>query len=250
VKQGKARPAVEAFGSESGMVQQVKQSPLKAVVFDFDGVILESVDVKTEAFRRLFQDYPDQMDRIVEFHRHNTGLSRYEKFRIIYRDFLKKPLCDKEVKELDRAFSELVVGEVISCPFVPGAQEFLDYTACHWPLFVVSGTPHDELRAIVQARGLAGYFRQVLGSPNGKEVLLSEVVRGNGLDSSGVVFIGDSLVDLRAADAVGVFFIGRAHKVECNPFPESVAQVVIDLRDLMCRWPRIMAQLSQQRVSR
>ncbi|GAF78578.1 unnamed protein product, partial [marine sediment metagenome] len=33
---------------------------IKAIIFDFDGVIVESSDIKTEAFRELFQDYPQK----------------------------------------------------------------------------------------------------------------------------------------------------------------------------------------------
>lgn len=247
MKPGTARRVIG--GAAPGTAQRAGPTALKAVILDFDGVILESVEIKTEGFRRLFQDYPDHLERIVQLHRANTGLSRYEKFRIIYRDFLKKPLSDGEITHLDRAFSELVLTEVLSCPFVPGAQEFLAHAAGHWPLFVVSGTPHDELCEIVQRRGLARYFRQVYGSPRSKKVLLREILRVNGMGSRELVFIGDGLADLHAAEAVRIPLIGRVCKGERNPFPVSVRWVVSDLRDLLCRWPLIVAELSEKKVS-
>ena len=219
-------------------------STLKAVILDFDGVILESVDIKTRAFHLLFQDRPDQIERIVQLHRDNTGLSRYEKFRIIYLDYLKKPLSEKEVSRLDRAYSNLVVAEVLSCPFVPGAQEFLAHAVGRWPLFVVSGTPHDELREIVQLRGLGRYFHRVYGSPRSKETLLREILAENGWCSKNLVFVGDGLADLHAADAAGIPFVGRVCKGESNPFPASVRSIVSDLQDLLSRWPTIVADLS------
>jgi beta-phosphoglucomutase-like phosphatase (HAD superfamily) len=54
---------------------------IETIIFDFDGVILESVTVKTEAFRELFSSEPDCPDEIVEFHKRNGGMSRYDKFR-------------------------------------------------------------------------------------------------------------------------------------------------------------------------
>ena len=56
---------------------------IKAIIFDFDGVICESVNVKTIAFKKLFADYPEHQDRIVEYHLVNGGISRYEKLRIL-----------------------------------------------------------------------------------------------------------------------------------------------------------------------
>lgn len=77
----------------------------KAIVFDFDGVILESMDVKTRAFRDLFEDYPEHNDEIVRFHLDNGGMSRFEKFRIIYRDILSLPLSESEFERLSTKFS-------------------------------------------------------------------------------------------------------------------------------------------------
>jgi len=57
---------------------------VKAIIFDFDGVILESVGVKKEAFRRLFQYYPEKVDEIVNYHMQQGGLSRYRKFQHIF----------------------------------------------------------------------------------------------------------------------------------------------------------------------
>ena len=63
---------------------------LKAIFFDFDGVIVESAGIKTEAFRKLFSNYPDQVDEIVDYHKANAGISRYDKFDYIYEKILKQ----------------------------------------------------------------------------------------------------------------------------------------------------------------
>lgn len=219
-------------------------SRLKAVVFDFDGVILESVDIKTRAFRILFQDHGAHLKRIVQLHRDNAGLSRYEKFQIIYRDFLKRPLPDEEVRRLDRAFSGLVVAEILACPLVPGAQEFLSHAVLQWPLFVVSGTPQAELLEIVRRRGLDRYFRRVYGSPRSKEVLLHEILTDNGWSAEDLVFVGDGLTDYRAAAAVGIPFVARVANNVSTLFPSSVQWTVTDLRDLMSRWMAVMSHFS------
>lgn len=116
-------------------------SPCKAVALDFDGVVLESVDIKARAFRTLFTGFPDEVERIVQFHREHLGLSRYEKFSIIYRDILRRPLSETDIERLGRQFATLIAEEIRLCPFVPGALEFLTKTSASLPIFIVSGTP-------------------------------------------------------------------------------------------------------------
>ena len=41
----------------------------EALIFDFDGVILESVETKTRAFAELYKDKgPDVVDKVVRHH--------------------------------------------------------------------------------------------------------------------------------------------------------------------------------------
>ena len=98
---------------------------LKAIIFDFDGVICESVEVKTEAFRKLFEQYPDQIDEILKVHVQNGGISRFVKFKWVYEDILKRPLSEKESEALGQKFSEYAYELVVKSPFVKGALEFL-----------------------------------------------------------------------------------------------------------------------------
>src|SRR2546427_12025007 len=99
---------------------------LKAIALDFDGVILESVDLKTRAFRALFRECPEHIDRIVQFHLDNTGLPRYEKFEVIYRAFFGLPLSGVEKDGLRYEVGRLVGREILGCAFVPGRQRLLD----------------------------------------------------------------------------------------------------------------------------
>lgn len=225
------------------IVERTLSTSLKAIILDCDGVILESVEIKTRAFRSLFQGYPAHLDRIIQLHRDNTGLSRYDKFQIIYRDYLRQPLSEAEIARLDHAFSDLVFREVLTCPFVPGAEEFLVEAGKQWPLFLVSGTPHEELCQVVRERGLARYFRQIYGSPRRKERLLRDIARAYAWDARDLIFIGDSLVDRQAAQAVGIHFVGRVREGTATPFPESVRWIVSNLKELAARWNTIVEEI-------
>lgn len=218
-------------------------SDLRAVIFDFDGVIVESLEVKTDAFRALFADEPDHVERVVQLHLDNLGVSRYEKFGIIYRDFLRRPLDDAETRRLDERFSELVYERILECELVPGARELLDALASEVPLFVASATPEPELARIVAARGLSAYFRRLRGSPTPKPQIVSELLRDYKLVPGETLFVGDAISDLQAAAANGLAFVGRVPHGERNPFPDSVA-TVRDLGELRRRWSEITAPSS------
>lgn len=183
---------------------------IRALAFDFDGVLVESVDVKTRAFRRLFApDGADVTERVVDYHLRNGGVSRFEKFRHIYREILARPLSDDRFQQLCDDFATLVVEEVVAAPEVPGANAFLRTYSPRYPLFVVSGTPATELRDIVARRSMTPYFREVLGAPETKGALLTGLLARYGLAPFELVFIGDAETDRRAAAATGVPFIWR-----------------------------------------
>jgi len=220
--------------------------PVEVVFFDFDGVILESVDIKTQAFRELFRDRPDELEAIVGYHLAHTGLSRYEKIRVVYRDLLCEPLTEGELDRLGRRFSELVIAQMLRCAFVPGAEAFLAKYAGSHRMLIASGTPEEELRDIVRLRGLAGYFRAVHGSPRTKEQILRAGLAEEGCAVERAVFVGDSLEDLVGARGAGVPFIARVRDGGVDPFRDEPAVArVRDLGELDARWSELTTALQR-----
>jgi phosphoglycolate phosphatase-like HAD superfamily hydrolase len=208
---------------------------ISAAVFDFDGVVLESADIKTNAFRRLF----DGDERAVAYHLAHVGISRYEKFRHITTEILGRPYTSEDERRLGDRFSELVLDEVLDCPFVPGARELLERRAPELPLFVASGTPEDELRHIVAARGLDGVFAGVYGTPGTKGEILRRILEQRALERRQVVMVGDARTDLDGAREAGVRFVGRVPPDGRNPFAADDVPVVSDLTELDRRWSEL-----------
>ena len=204
------------------------------IILDFDGVILESVSVKTTAFQKLFSFSEEHVSAIVHFHIQNGGMSRYDKFRYIYVNILKEELTGEQFDYLCNHFGELVYEEVLAAPFVWGAEEFLHNPPGSAPLYLVSATPETELHEIVKARGLSGCFRGIYGAPAKKEDCITEILTSTKSSPGAVVFIGDALNDLKAAQKTGVRFIGRVKPGDPAIFTGStyVEQIVSDLYEL------------------
>ena len=212
----------------------MKGTNWQSIIFDFDGVIVESGDIKTNAFADLYQSYGDSIVKeVVRYHKLNGGLSRYKKFRYFQQYLLKEqPLTQDEEDKLDETFSRLVVEAVIASDSVPGADEFIQIEASRIPLFIASGTPETELNTIVTRRGLDPYFTEVRGSPKLKETLIAEILSAHDLTPERVLMIGDALIDYQSAQVNNLAFLGRVRIGDQNPFPEYV-KTVPDLKSLL-----------------
>jgi len=220
---------------------------LKAIVFDFDGVILESVNIKTRAFRDLFKDYPDHLESIVRLHLDNTGMSRFDKFKIICADYLGRPPDDGELTRLGEAFSRFVYREILHCPFVPGAYEFLEKRSGQYEMFLASATPQDELSDIVNRRELDRFFEDVYGSPRRKDEILRGILVERRFRPAEVLFIGDAVDDYRYAREACIPFIGRVPGGQANLFPkEHVVGTIEDLHQLDQQWNVVVEGLLLQ----
>ncbi|OGX34845.1 MAG: hypothetical protein A3I43_03485 [Omnitrophica WOR_2 bacterium RIFCSPLOWO2_02_FULL_50_19] len=184
---------------------------IKVIIFDFDGVIVESVDIKTKAFAELFKkEGGDAVKKIVDYHLANTGVSRYEKFRYIYRQILKRDLSDGEFKGLCDRFADLVMQSVVEAPYVKGAEAFLKEHATKYKLFVVSATPQKEIEEIIRKRNIAHFFSAIYGAPTKKTDAVKGILE-NG-DPESAVYIGDAISDYNAAKDNRIDFIARIDK--------------------------------------
>jgi phosphoglycolate phosphatase-like HAD superfamily hydrolase len=180
-----------------------------AFFFDFDGVLADSVEVKTNAFAKLFEKFGSEIQaKVVKHHRNNGGMTRKDKFVYYYQNYLKKPLDHVEMEQLCNAFSELVVDNVVAAPEIPGAESFLKKCCNKAECFVVSATPDEEIKKIVNRRGIDVYFYEILGSSCSKTEHVNNLLDKYNFNSKQCLFWGDAGSDYRAAIETGVDFIG------------------------------------------
>ena len=195
---------------------------IRAVIFDVDGVIIESAEIKTRAFEILFSDYPDKLPEIINYHQKNAGISRYPKFRYIYEKMLGQEFSAQEEAELGERYSQIVMKPTLEAPFVPGAIEFLTHNKNHYCFFIASGTPDAELQNILTHRLLSQFFLEAHGTPKDKADIIEDILNRYSFQRKEVVFIGDAESDRAAAERTGTLFIARLTRE--NP----------QLKD--CRW--------------
>jgi len=181
---------------------------LKGIIFDFDGVIAESVQVKTDAFSVLYAPYGrDVVRKVVEHHEANGGMSRFEKIHLYHESLLNKTIMGKEIATLANQFSDLVVEKVIAASYVPGALEYIQKSFKQYKLFISTGTPTEEMKQILEGRKIAQYFTDIFGSPFKKNVHINNIKSMYGLRSNELIFYGDSNSDLDAAENANITFV-------------------------------------------
>jgi len=173
---------------------------IKNIFFDFDGVIAESVNVKTEAFHKMYLPYGKEIAaKVVEHHKKNSGISRFEKFKLYHKKYLNIELNKKEISELAEEFSKLVKIGVIQSRLVSGVKEFLKRYSNIINFWIISATPTAEMKEIVKAKNLKEYFLGVFGSPQKKSYWVKKIINENQSNLNSFLFIGDSMSDYNAA---------------------------------------------------
>lgn len=193
----------------------------QAVFFDFDGVLVDSLPIKTQAFAVLYQDYgPGLVEAVVAYHHRHGGVSRYKKFEHFERNLLFREPTRERLAELGRRFEGMVFEGVIAAPELPGAGALLaKLNEAATPCYVVSGTPEEELCVIIERRGMSRLFRETRGSPAEKRDLLSELCAKHDHDPQRCLMVGDAMGDYEAARAVDMPFVGVVPLGTTSPFP-------------------------------
>lgn len=201
-----------------------------ALLFDFDGVLVDSVNIKEQAFGALYSEHGNAIvKRVVEHHRSNGGVSRFDKFRHYHREFLGIEILADEVENLNQKFSHLVTQSVINANEINGADNMLRVVQNKLPLHVISATPEAELEQIIIARKMRHYFKSVHGAPQKKVAHIIEIIKQHGYQKP--IMIGDALPDYEAAMEAEVDFLGYVSHSTNNPFPSHV-RIISDWRIL------------------
>jgi phosphoglycolate phosphatase-like HAD superfamily hydrolase len=199
--------------------------PIRALIFDFDGVILESNGTKTDAFRTLFGGMPDHAAAMMAYHEAHVPDSRFMKFEHLVYERLGRPGDRAEVDRLAREFETLLWDAMCACPEVRGARALLEELAPRVPLFLASVTPEPELLRLLDARGLRKYFRRVFGCPPWNKPDAVAVIVDELGGPAGVALVGDSMGDQRAAARSGVEFIARDSGLAFDPPVQAYADL-------------------------
>ena len=188
---------------------QIDIKQYKSIVFDCDGVVLDSNVVKTEAYFRTAKNLgasDADAQALVDYHVRLGGISRYHKFDYYLREILQQSATQEAIQILlDEFARELEVG-LLHCEVAPGLLALREITPdANW--MILSGGDQQEIRTLFAKRNLQSLFDGGLfGSPDNKDTVLARE-KTNGNLQFPALFIGDSKYDHEAATRAGLDFV-------------------------------------------
>lgn len=215
----------------------MKISDYQTLVFDCDGVVLNSNKVKTDAFYKAALPFGEEAaQKLVAHHLLNGGISRYKKFEWFIREVVN--VGEAELNKLLETYAKFVRDGLLTCDIAEGLFELREKTP-HANWLIVSGGDQQELREIFAARGLSELFDGgIFGSPDSKDTILVRELANKNICKS-AIFIGDSRYDYESANRVEIEFIFlkkwsefKNHKDYFNGKKVLTLNNIIELRDL------------------
>lgn len=181
---------------------------IRCVAFDFDGTLVDSNRIKHDSFYEACAEWPGAttiLDRILG---RASGATRREIMTMLAQR-LESDNPEIVARDLIDRYEKITTARVIACDEITGASEALAVLrAGGRPLYVVSATPWEPLRHILDRRGQSHLFEKILGAPIDKAEHLRNICTERRLEPDAICFVGDSDQDLSAAGEFGCHFIG------------------------------------------
>lgn len=182
----------------------------KVILWDFDGVIMDSMAIRSNGFSLVLNSFPDeQVQELMDFHNLNGGLSRYVKFRYFFEKIRGEVITEEQVLDYAASFSEIMLNALIDENLlISDSVNFIKQNYDKYEMHIVSGSDGNELRKICEALNLSKYFKSINGSPTPKKQLVKDLLLDFRYLNTDVILVGDSINDLEAAEASAIMFYG------------------------------------------
>lgn len=191
-----------------------KINKLKVIVFDFDGVIVDSNQLKYDAFFELFPATDSRaqqaVKKILSASRESTRQDILKQIFINLRT--ESNQIEKLVIEYSEKYNQKVQTGITKNRLISGAVDILSKLQQSYSLYIVSTTPQVAVRETIRNLGLDKYFLEVFGVPTAKADNLKNIMDKENVGGSEVLLVGDGESDHRAAKKFKCHFIGLANK--------------------------------------
>jgi len=186
---------------------------VKALVFDFDGVIVDSNRVKRDAWFSIFESSEEVSRALVEDALQHTAGDRFDILRYIFSKPGYEPgqvalLVDEYAHRYDTEVKKGIFGVGVSRSVFDTLRQLKE----KYKLYINSATPEEALEETVKRLELDTLFESILGTPSSKEENLKKVMERENVASTELIFIGDGEGDRDAAVSIGCQFIGIANE--------------------------------------
>jgi len=204
---------------------------IEAVIFDLDGVLLDSEQLWDQAREQLAEERGGRWHANAQ--RDMMGMSSPEWSRYMH-DVIGLPEPPEEIsREVVKRLATLYRERL---PVVPGAREAVGRLAARWPLGLASSSNRELIDLALELLGVKHLFKATVSSEEvarGKPApdVYLEAARRLGIDPTHAAAIEDSENGIRAAKAAGMRLIAIPNR-HFPPPNEALAQAHVVLESL------------------
>ena len=182
---------------------------IRCVVFDFDGTLVKSNEIKKQIFYEITKNYSGTSQVLDKLLSNPNLASRYQIFNTLISETKLNIKFGITNSYLNRLYTQISELKVSSAPEVPGAYKTLvKLKSLKIKIFLSSATPIKTLKKIIKIKCWEYFFEDIFGYPKSKEQHLEKILNLTKFKLSEIIYIGDSEADQRAASLVGCKFIG------------------------------------------
>ena len=196
---------------------------IKTILWDFDGVIHDSMKIKGDGFVELFKDHKkEDTEAILKFHFKNGGVSRFDKIKYFYNQILKKDISKKKINKLANIFSEITKDKIFDKNnLIQDSLSFIKKKYKKYNFHIVSGAEDKELKKLCKFFNICKYFISINGSPTKKDILIKKLITKYRYKKYETLFIGDAMTDYDAAKKNRIAFFGY-NNIELKKFKNYI----------------------------
>ncbi|MCX6077379.1 MAG: HAD hydrolase-like protein [Campylobacterales bacterium] len=183
---------------------------IKNILWDFDGVILDSMKIKGDGFVALFDAYEKEKVKLLEeYHYANGGVSRFEKIKYFFNSILGQEISKEMIEEFAFKFATIIEQKLYDkSNLIEETLNFIENNYQKYNFHIVSGAEHDELNELCKYFELSKYFKSIDGSPTKKDILVKNILKKYEYKKEETVLIGDAMTDYNASAANEIKFYG------------------------------------------
>jgi phosphoglycolate phosphatase-like HAD superfamily hydrolase len=169
-------------------------------IFDCDGVILDSNQLKIDAMEKAlikFFGNDKKTNVCVDYFKKNFGTSRFHHVK-----YFVNQIFMLSGNERDKAYENILLNYSAQCKelylksnLTPGILEFI--AGLNGRIYIASGSEENELREVFKERKLDKYFQGIYGSPTPKVELIASIMQKEAPKEA--IMFGDAFSDMKAA---------------------------------------------------
>ena len=180
----------------------------KTIIFDFDGVIVNSSNIKADAFEALFSRYGKSVGiEARKYHIKNEGFPRSQKFEYINKHLIESKKKDN-LQKLNEEYSKIVLTKIVNEKLSYGFKKFINTHKQDLNLYISSSAPYEELIYIINKKKINKFFNIISGFPPKKITQIKKILKDHKLIKKNVYYVGDTVHDYQVSKKLDLNFIG------------------------------------------